>query len=390
MKKISLSLVALATLSLYGSANAQSFKEALTNGKVSGEVAATYENRSFDKDNGSYYRDSEYGVGSFALKYETGVWNNMSLTSKFRAYGTIFEDNSSATTGTGTGDASGRFYEKNGNNKTVDIEELFVTYGLENISVKAGRQAISSDWMNKTHDALKIDASFGNTSVEAIWSLRDGRVYSRDYRPMEKMNDSDGTYKLGLTQKFNENISATAYGLVMPEMKEIYGARTNLTFGDTAVRLHYATSEEDAASRDDSNIIDLMINTSIAGFTPYIGYVKVDEDAAFPGYANSDSSDSGEIIVPFEEGDYVYSKDAETIYLGIGKSFGDLTTSLLYGTTKYDAGTGMQRMHETTLWLGYPVMKDLKANLGYTLVDEDKNSTASDYDQVNLTLAYSF
>lgn len=389
MKIINLSLVAIATLSLYGSANAQSFKEALTNGKVSGEVAATYEKRNFDKDNGSYYRDSEYAVGSFALKYETGVWNNLSLTSKFRAYGTIFEDDSNAVTGTGTGDASGRFYEKNGSNRTVDIEELFVTYGLENISVKAGRQAISTDWMNKTHDAVKIDTSFGNTSVEAIWSLRDGRVYSRDYRPLEKMNDKDGAYKLGLTQKFNENISATVYGLVMPNTKEIYGAKTNLTFGDTALRLHYAISEEDKAEVEDSSIIDLMASTSIAGFTPYIGYVKVDSDAAFPGYNTTYSRESGETIVPFEEGDYVYSKDAETIYLGIGKSFGDLTTTLLYGTTKYDAGVDM-RMHETTLWLGYPVMKDLQASLGYTIVDEDRKSSVSDYDQVNLTLTYSF
>ncbi len=390
MRKINLSLVALATLSLYGSANAQSFKEALTSGKVSGEVAATYENRSFDKDNGTYYRDSEYGVGSFALKYETAEWNNLSLTSKFRAYGTIFEDDSSAATGTGTGDASGRFYEKNGSNRTVDIEELFVAYGLENVSVKAGRQAISTDWMNKTHDALKVDASFGDTSVEAIWSLRDGRVYSRDYRPLEKMNDKDGAYKLGLTQKFNENISATAYGLVMPNTKEIYGAKTNLTFGDTALRLHYAISEEDKAVIDDSNIIDLMASTSIAGFSPYIGYVKVDSDAAFPGYSTDYSRESGETIVPFEEGDYLYSKDAETVYIGVGKSFGDLTTTILYGTTKYDAGIEMRRMHETSLWLGYPVMKDLQASLGYTIVDEDSNSAASDYDQVNFTLAYSF
>ena len=390
MKINSLSLVAFATLSMSTVLSANTLSEALTNGKVSGEVAATYEKRSFNKDNGSYYRDSEYSVGSFALKYETGVWNNMSLTSKFRIYGTIFEDNSSAETGTGTGDASGRFYEKNGSNKTVDIEELFITYALENVSVKAGRQAISTDWINKTHDAVKVDASFGDTSIEAIWSLRDGRVYSRDYRPVEKINDKDGVYKLALTQKFNENISATAYGLVMPDMKDIYGAKTNLTFGDTSLRLHYAISEEDAVSRDDSNIIDLMINTSIEGFTPYIGYVKIDSDTAFPGYSNSDSSDSGETIVPFEEGDYVYSKDAQTIYLGIGKSFGDLSTSLLYGTTKYDAGAQMQRVHETSLWLGYPVIKDLQASLGYTIVDEDKDSTVSDYDQVNFTLAYSF
>lgn len=386
MRKINLSLVALATLSLYGSANAQSFKEALTSGKVSGEVAATYENRSFDKDNGTYYRDSEYGVGSFALKYETGVWNDLSLTSKFRAYGTIFEKDDSAQTGTGTGDATGRFYEKNGSNQTADLEELFLAYNLENISVKAGRQAISTDWINKTHDALKIDAIFGNTSIEAIWSERQGRIYSRDYRPMSDINGDKGVYKLGLTHKFDETISVTGYSLVMPDVKDIYGARTNLTFGDTALRLHYAISNDDDSSEADSNIIDLMLSSSIAGFSPYIGYVKVDDDALFPGY----NQGSGEIIVPFEEGDYVYSKGAETFYVGLGKSFADLTASLLYGTTQYDAGSERQRVHETSLWLGYPVMKDLQATLGYTLVDEDRNSSVTDYNQVNITLAYSF
>jgi hypothetical protein len=393
MKKISLSLVAIATLSFYASANAQSLNEALKNGKVSGEVAATYENRNFDrKVNGDniYYQDTAYSIGSFALKYETSVWNNLSLTSKFRAYGTIYEEDKNSQTYYGTGDATERFYEKNGSTRSVDIEELFLAYNLENISVKTGRQAISSDWMNKTHDAVKIDANWGDTSIEAIWSLRDGRIYSRDYRPMEKMNGNDGVYKLGLTQKFNENISATTYGLIMPDMKDIYGARTNLTFEDTKVRLHYAISQEDAVLRNDSSIIDVMVSSSIAGFSPYIGYVKVDKDAAFPGYSNSDSNDSGEIIVPFEEGDYLYSKDAQTIYLGIAKSFGDLSTSVLYGTTRYDAGNEMQKNHETSLWLGYPIMKDLKAKLGYTIVDEDENSAASDYDQVNFTLAYSF
>ena len=386
MKKISLSLVAMATLSISTVLSANTFSEALSNGKVSGEVAATYENRSFDKDNGSYYRDSAYGVGSFALKYETGVWNDLSLTSKFRAYGTIFEDDDSATTGTGKGDATGRFYEKDGSTQTADLEELFLAYKLENISVKAGRQAISTDWINKTHDALKIDANFGNTSIEAIWSERQGRIYSRDYRPMSDINGNKGVYKLGLTQKFDESISVTGYGLVMPDVKDIYGVRTNLTFGDTALRLHYAMSDDDAASKNDSNIIDLMLSSSIAGFSPYIGYVKVDDDALFPGY----NQGSGEIIVPFEEGDYLYERGAETIYVGIGKSFGDLTATLLYGNTEYYAGTQKRDVDETSLWLGYPVMKDLQATLGYTLVDEDRNSSVSDYDQVNFTLAYSF
>lgn len=388
MKKFKVGLAVVAAMSLYSSANAQSLAEALTSGKVSGEIAATYENRNFDKEasGATYYRDSAYSVGSFALKYETGVWNNLSLTSKFRAYGTIFEEDKNSITSYGTGDASERFREKDGSNRSVDIEELFLSYNLKNFSVKAGRQFISTDWINKTQDAIKIDAIFGNTSLEAIWSLRQGRIYSRDYRPMTKFNEDDGVYKLGLTHKFNENISTTAYGLVMPDVKDIYGAKANLKFGETSVRVHYAVSDDDNDSKKDSNLIDLMVSTTIAGFSPYAGYIKVDSDAEFPGYTTG----TGEIVVLFEEGDYVFNKNAQTYYIGVTKSIYDLSATLLYGQTKYDVGNDSLKMNETTLWLGYPVTKNLKANLGYTVVNEDSKSKVSDYNQLNFTLAYSF
>jgi len=390
MKNLKLSLIAALAIGVTTTSGATTLSEALTNGKVSGEFTATYENRNFKKDTSSYYRDSAYSVGSFALKYQTGVWNNLSLTSKFRAYGTIFEDNDDSNTGTGTGDATGRFHEKDGSSQTADIEELFLAYKLDNVSLIAGRQFIATDWMNKTQDAVRLNAKYNDTSIEAIWSLRQGRVYSREYFPMTKINDGKGVYKLGLTQKLNDNLSATAYGLVMPDKENIYGAKANIQLDKTSIRLQYAKSDDKDLSDDtdiDSNVIDLKIATNIAGFSPFIGFIKVDDDALFPGYMGS-----GETIVPFEEGDYVYNKDAQTIYLGLSKSFGDLSGTLLYGTTKYDPDDDeeSQRVHETTLWLGYQVMKDLKANLGYTLVDEDSQSDVSDYDQLNLTLTYSY
>ena len=391
MKKITLSMAVIAGMSMVSSANAQSLKEALTSGKLSGEVTTTYETRDFDKkSNSKYYRDSGYAVGSFALKYETGVWNDISLTSKFRAYKTIFEDEKNSATSYGTGDASERFREKEGSDRTVDLEELFLTYTpMSNISVKAGRQFISTDWVNKTQDALRIDATFADTSLEAIWSLRHGRIYSRDYRPMTKFNKNKGVYKLGLTQKFTENISVTAYDAIFPDVRDIIGGKVNLKFGDTAIRAHYASSDEDTKTgKEDSNLIDFKVSTSIAGFSPYAGYIKVDDDAAFPGYADENA---GEIIVPFEEGDYVYSKGAETIYVGVSKSIGELSATLLYGTTEYlDTNNKKLDMDETTLWLGYPVTKDLKANLGYTMVNETTAAPSGDYDQLNLTLTYSF
>ncbi|OCL86872.1 hypothetical protein AAX26_01178 [Aliarcobacter thereius] len=399
MKKLNLSLITALAISSASVLNASTFQEALQNGKVSGEITLTTEERYFKKDINDYYRDSAYGVGSFALKYETAVWNNLSLTSKTRAYKNIWEKSKTKPTGTGTGDASGRFYEKNGVKQTIDIESLFLEYTpSSNINIKAGRQDLYSDWMNKVHDAVKIEANFENTSIEAIWSIRDGRVYSRDYRPLEKMNENKGVYKLGITQKFNDNISATAYGLIFPDAKEIYGARVNLSYDDTKARFHYAYSDEgkslDKNSEKDvkSDIIDIMIKTSLFGFSPYLGYTKVSDDLSFPGYTtNEKSRESGEIIVPFEEGDYFYSRGASTIYAGISKVIGDFDATVLYGNTKYYADNTNKKnnVDELTLWLGYKINSDLKSNLGYTYVNE-KDTNIGEYNQVNLTFTYSF
>lgn len=395
MKIVKLSLVAAMTAGLCSVASANSLADALKNGKVSGEVAVTYETRKQDKEispwASNYYSDTAYSVGSFALKYETGVWNNLSLTSKFRAYKTLFEGGEDEFHYKGKGDAAERFWEKDGSTNNIDAEELFLTYTpAKNVTVKAGRQFIATDWVNKTQDAVRVDASFGNTSLEAIWSARHGRVYSRDYRPMTKMNENKGVYKLGLTQKINENISVTAYDFIAPDVRDIYGAKVNLKFGDTAIRAHYAVNKDDNDSEKDSSIIDLMVSTSIAGFSPYAGFVKIDDDARFTHMA-------GETIIPFEEGDQMYLQGAETYYVGVSKSFGDLSATLLYGITKYDesndySGTkGNFKKDETTLWLGYPVTKDLKANLGYTICNEDKDDAATtDLNQLNVTLTYSF
>lgn len=299
MRTLKLSLAALVAMSTVSVANADSFAEALTSGKVSGEFAVTYEQREMDKELSkwsNYYNDTEYSVGSFALKYETGVWNNFSLTSKFRAYSTLFEGGENELHYQGQGDASERFWEKNGSDQVADIEELFIAYNIDNVAIKAGRQFISTDWMNKTQDALRINATFDNTALEAIWSKRHGRVYSRDYRPVTEMNGDDGVYKIALTQKFNENISATAYDFIAPDNRDIIGGKVNLSYGNTAVRVHYAVNEDDKNSQNDSSIIDIMASTSISGFSPYVGYIQIDKDAGFTHIA-------GETINPFEEGD---------------------------------------------------------------------------------------
>ncbi len=390
MKTIKLSLIATLTLGTCSFASADSFLEALQNGKVSGDVSITYETRDFDKKVGTYYQDTAYSVGSFALKYETGTWNNLSLTTKFRAYKTLFEDHKNSRTWKGKGDASERFYET-GDEKDIDAEEFFVKYQYENITAKFGRQFIVSDWFAKTHDAIKIDAVFDNTSIEAIWSKKIGRVYAREYRPMENINESKGAYKLGISHKFNENIKATIYDVYLPDDHYKLGGRVDLNYKDFNFRADYVQQKMDKdLNKDDTDFLHLKASVNILGFNAAIGYAKVgDDDTHFIGYGAA-----GESLCPFEEGDAFYYRNAQTYYASLSKSFGNLDATLLYGifnNYKTDSNEEFDA-EETTLWLGYKISDNLKANVGYTYFNTDdvNGYVGSDMNQLNATLVYSF
>lgn len=395
MKSSKIGLSILAVMSIYSQINAESFSDAIVNGKVSGEVAATYENRDVEKqltmwDN--YYSDTNYSVGSLALKYETAQWYNISATAKFRGYATLFEGGKNEKHYKGYGDAAERFWETDGK-KNSDLEELFLKYKLDNFSLITGRQAISTDWINKTHDAVRVGGTFGDTTIDGIWSYKHGRIYARDYRPMTETNDGRGVYKLDITHKFNQYLSASAYDFMAPDARDIYGGKLNFTLGDTTLKTHYAVNKDDKDSQKDSSLIEAVLSTTYEGFTPYLGYVQIDKDAGFTHMA-------GEIVNPFEEGDQIFLRGAQTYYLGLKKTFGDLTANVLYGITKYDESndysgrSGDYKKDELNLWLDYAINKDLTASLGYALTNEDseekKNLATTDLSQVNFTVVYKF
>lgn len=384
MKTISLSLVALATLSMSTVLNANTLSQALSNGKVSGDVSVTYESRNQDKEIGTYYKDTQYSVGSIGLNYKTADFNNFGANIGVRAYKNLFEDDSDKLTGTGYGDASERFYET-GNNKTVDLESAYISYDLDTLHIKAGRQFISTEWINKTQDAVSVNASLNDTDVEFIWTNRHGRVSSRDYRPMTEVNKGNGgLYKLGLTQNFNDSTFAKAYVLTAPSLKDIYGGKldykNNIDGIDFGAMAHYAATNEDLNGVDNSNIMEFTTFATISGIKATLGYVQVDEDAAFNHIA-------GETIIPFEEGDQMYLKDARTTYLMISKDIADISLTALYGITKY----GKYEKSEFNLWAGYELSKNLDLNLGYAMTNEDKKDlTMTDLQQLNATIAYKF
>ena len=379
MRKIKLSLVAMAAISISTLSSANTLSEALSNGKTTGDVSVTYESRKQDNEIGTYYSDTAYSVGSIGINYETATFNNFSANIGFRVYNVLYEEDEKGAGG--KGDASERFYQVDGKNKNTDLEKAYIAYDLDNVHVKLGRQVISTEWINKTQDALRANATFGGSTLEFIHSRRHGRVTSRDHRPLVEINPGNGgLYKLDFAQKFNDSVSAKAYYVTASKLKDIQGGKINLKIGDVTTMAHYAATKEDVAGVKDSNILELKASTSFAGYSATLGYVKTDKDAAFNHIA-------GETIIPFEEGDQMYLKDAQTTYAMVSKNVSGVSLTGLYGVTKY----GAYSKSEFDLWAGYEVAKNLNLNIGYTITAEDSDDAGTtDLNQLNFTLAYKF
>ncbi len=380
-----LSLVVLMVLSGVVSAlNADELSESLKNGKISGDVTVTYESRNVDRQVGAYYADTAYSVGSIGLNYETAKFYNFSANVGMRAYQALWQDDSQFITSHGKGDASERFYE-DGSNKHMELANAYLAYTTKNILVKAGRQELSTEWLTKYHDAVTaMITPFDKAQIEMIYSSKRYRVDPREFFSATDINGNDGIYKLGLSYNITDAIKAKAYTLIAPDNYDIYGGKVNLDskindigFGGL---VHYMETRENIAA--DGKMVELVGYASYAGYKATIGYVKTGEENGWGSAANY-----GDTVVPFEEGDHMYVKDARTTYLMLSKTIADISLTGLYGVTKY----GQFSKDEFDIWASYKFSKNLSGSLGLAITNEDKNvASVPDLTQLNATLAYKF
>ena len=380
-----LSLVVLMVLSGVVSAlNADELSESLKNGKISGDVTVTYESRNVDRQVGAYYADTAYSVGSIGLNYETAKFYNFSANVGMRAYQALWQDDSQFITSHGKGDASERFYE-DGSNKHMELANAYLAYTTKNILVKAGRQELSTEWLTKYHDAVTaMITPFDKAQIEMIYSSKRYRVDPREFFSATDINGNDGIYKLGLSYNITDAIKAKAYTLIAPDNYDIYGGKVNLDskindigFGGL---VHYMETRENIAA--DGKMVELVGYASYAGYKATIGYVKTGEENGWGSAANY-----GDTVVPFEEGDHMYVKDARTTYLMLSKTIADISLTGLYGVTKH----GQFSKDEFDIWASYKFSKNLSGSLGLAITNEDKNvASVPDLTQLNATLAYKF
>ena len=409
MKSTRLSIVAtIAILGIFSGVNAGEFDEAFKNGKVSGDVTATYEQRSQDTETGNYYNDSAYAVGSAEVIYKTADFHNFSLAYGLRGYRVLFEDDKDSISGygasEGTGDASSRFFRINGGEIAVTTN-AYLAYDTDKIHVKAGRHELNTEWIDEHHDAISIYANpIKELEVELIWTQKHHRMWARELFYGSTMDgvmgninsEGGGLYKAGLTYNITPSLKAKVYALTAPDNYSVYGGKVTLdtkindvSFGGFA---HYMQTNEELAGNEDGELIDAKVYVGYAGFTTALGYIQTGKDGGW-----GSAYKGGENVDPFEEGDQLYpyiALDSRTTYITLSKNIAGLSLSGIYGLTDYRTainGSKYQKS-EFCIWAGYDITDKLNLSAILTLNDADKQDTypSSDMTQISTTLVYNF
>lgn len=373
MRILTCSLVAAMAVSMI---SASELADAFKAGSVSGDVSITFEQRSQDKEISAYYSDTAYSVGSVGIEYKTGSYKNFSAAFGARGYKALYEDE--------TGDADERF-----NDNEILISNAYVAYDDALWHVKAGRQQLFTDWIKRTLDAVSIYANPSeNVEVELLWANRIGRVDNRNAIASKDTGvDEKGVYKYALKYTMNDMFSAKVFGKNVPDSHDLYGGLVNISADNFGGRVQYIQTSEEVLA-EDGEMLEVKAYAKFAGATATLGYIKTGDDVGWGSAAAH-----GELVVPFEEGDQIYSTagETETTYLMLGKSFGGVSLTALYGITDYEKAGVSYDKSEFDLWAGYSVNKDLGLALGFTLTDEDTNDAATtDLTQLNFTATYKF
>lgn len=388
MKK---SLALVAALSCVAIASgSETLEEAFKNGKASGDVSAYYESRHVTKgEKSTYFENTAWAIGSVGLGYESDFYKNFKLGVGFRASAPFYEGDKNFDTGNGKGDSTERIYEKN----RYMLSKLFLEYNAYDTVIRVGRQDMKGDWITKINDGVSItNNSIKNLTIDALWTRARGKVQLNEMFRVTKKNENKGIYALGATYKLDMGLAFRGYGMYADDLFSGVGGKV---FYDGAINdktsvggmLHYAQTSEKKDGVDNGKVFEAT------------AYAKYDNVKFTLGYAQSGKKNgwgsfnkAGDRIVPFEEGDVMYERDAKTIYSMLSTSIEKLSIDMLFGSTSYKLKGGdntSYRQHEFSTWLSYPIMNNLDVFATYDQTFKAQPSYPA-MTQVSVGLSYKF
>lgn len=343
-------------------ADSTSISEAFKKGTTSGDITIYYENTNSEK-----VKDSGISAGSIGLNYQTDSFNEFSTTFGFRAHHKLYEKAKGV-------DYQGAF----GNSAIMNIAAL--KYTSEKLSISIGRQEIDLEWLGDFNEAIVTNIkSIQDTSIVVGYTNRQTEIGIDTSEDFKDINENKGLYVLDIKNNSLKNIAINPYFYSAPNLTDIFGIKTsydNDVFGITA---HYARSSED--TQKDGSIYNVEARSSIKNISLAAGYIGTDKDI---GAGNM--STFGDNISPFDDGEEVYSADAQTIYASASYSMKDLALTAILGKTKFSSKK--LDANELNIIIEYSITSNFNTELTYVNYDVDQSD--SNYEKVYANVSYSF
>lgn len=353
---------------------ADTIDSAFKEGKVSGSLGLygeKYDYKGGDEDTG-------FGNGQATVGFETASFHGLSAKAEFKGNLELGE--------VSNGDRDNSF----ANNSLMT--EAYLKYAMEGFSLTAGRQAIDLEWLGDYNEAVVAAiTAIPDTTVVLGYTERQaesGIDLSEDFTDI---NGNKGVYVIDVKYAGLESVEFNPYAYSAPDAVDFYGLKTTITTDYFGAIAHYAVSSVDNALAgttdadgnliDDGSIAHLELNTTLAGVSAAVGYIKTDKDA---GAILMDTA--GDNINLFEDGNQVYSADARTVYGSLGYTIADLELGVLYGQTTYGAADDKEK--ELNLTASYPITESLAASILYGDVTAELSN--DDYNKVLASVEYTF
>jgi hypothetical protein len=396
MRKIAkLSLVASIAIATMSSSlvAADSISEAFTNGKFEGSLKSYYFAQTFDD---PATKDSSIWANGGSFNYVTDAYKGISLGGTFQtSHVTSIDDESSKTKS--SMDAQGSV-----------LSEAYFKYDLDNTTFKGGRQYVStpllagsgSRTIKEAFEAyLLANTDIPNTTIVAgLITKYQQRTDFTTSAPFTSANaganggpgefmkiGTDGIRTVYVMNSSIPNLTAQFQYADAVDLAQLIYVDGEYNFGSAYVAAQYYNTNNDAAASADSSMYGLKIGTKIADIDLFAGYNSTDDDGDVirglgqGAYANYTATTK-------TAGAKAFGAGTDSWQIGAGYTFDKLKTKLRY--SDFDQPTAGADLKEITLNLEYVFSKQLKAQIDYSILNnEAANSDATD---LRTRLIYSF
>ncbi|MDO0945268.1 hypothetical protein [Chromohalobacter israelensis] len=312
MKTMSKNVLAVAALSaLATNVHADSLRDAIASGNVSGELRNTYAHGSYSAaaDEAGALNNSHVLGSALVLGYETGSYHGFKIGTAFqKGHDWGIQDEDSGTTLSGG---------ENDERATIDSAALYLGYleysfdrELTDTRLSYGRQRIVSPLimnsgafpMQDSFDALVVEnGDLQNTSLEFMrierWVMRYGSSSSGSLTQEDKDYD-EPIYSLYAVNNSIEGLNVEAQWLVNDNNDPVGDPPTAVTTtgpyetGFLGLDYRFPNSKWGVGAKvltanydnqPDTGYWGVKANTEMAGVGVQVAYTSVKDDASFPG-----------------------------------------------------------------------------------------------------------